>query len=161
MKALLALAIFMILLTAVSVAAKADDDGTGTASVTSEKPAQSIGSEAPAPSAQAAPEPQAAPEEPATPPAQADTTVSKPQTQAPKAKAQTQAAPSMESLHPSGRGKSLDFEDNVVEGMNRNPLDSLENISKKDGRDQSHLYRKRTDFRKEMKSTIQEGGYTP
>src|SRR5581483_2415068 len=32
------------------------------------------------------------------------------------------------------RGKSLEFDDNVVEGMNKNPLDSLQNVGREDGK---------------------------
>lgn len=61
----------------------------------------------------------------------------------------------------SKRTTSLSFEDELVEGLNKNPLDSLESTSKKDARDQPHLYKKREDFRKEMKFSQKEQRYTP
>ena len=61
----------------------------------------------------------------------------------------------------SQRSKQLDFEDNVVEGMNKNPLDFLEHVAKKDGKGQMPLYKKRTNFRNEMKSVSHELGYVP
>jgi hypothetical protein len=59
------------------------------------------------------------------------------------------------------RSKALDFEDEVVEGMNKNPLDSVEAMAKRDSRDKARLYRKRPDYRKEMKETVREMGYSP
>lgn len=53
------------------------------------------------------------------------------------------------------RFKVIDFEDEVVEGMNRRPLDSLSQISDRD-RDlkREHLYRKRVGFRNETAETL-------
>lgn len=53
------------------------------------------------------------------------------------------------------RSKVIDFEDEVVEGMNRKPLDSLSQISERDKkRKKPHLYRKRVGFRTETADTL-------
>ena len=59
------------------------------------------------------------------------------------------------------RGKSLEFDDNVVEGMNKNPLDSLQNVGREDGKTHGRLYKKRTDFQNEIRQSVQEAGYSP
>jgi len=59
------------------------------------------------------------------------------------------------------RAKSLEFDDNVVEGMNKNPLDSLQNIGREDGKSHGRLYKKRTDFQNEIRQSVQEAGYSP
>lgn len=60
------------------------------------------------------------------------------------------------------RQKVIDFEDEVVEGMNRRPLDSLSQISERDRlRRKSHLYRKRGGFRSETAETLRALRYTP
>lgn len=46
----------------------------------------------------------------------------------------------------SKRSTSINFEDEVVEGINRKPLDSVNQISERDGRGKQHLYRKRAGF---------------
>lgn len=51
--------------------------------------------------------------------------------------------------------KVIDFEDEVVEGMNRRPLDSLSQISERDKkRRKPHLYRKRAGFRTETANDL-------
>ena len=60
------------------------------------------------------------------------------------------------------RQKIIDFEDEVVEGMNKRPLDSLNQISDAEKRRRrSHLYRKRAGFRSETQETLQALRYTP
>jgi hypothetical protein len=59
------------------------------------------------------------------------------------------------------RAKNISFDDEVVESMNKSPLDSLENVARRDSKKQPHLYRKRRDFKKEMKETIKEMGTSP
>lgn len=55
------------------------------------------------------------------------------------------------------RQKVIDFEDEVVEGMNKRPLDSLSQISERDRkRRKTHLYRKRGGFRTEIARTHSE-----
>ena len=55
------------------------------------------------------------------------------------------------------RQKSIDFEDEVVEGMNKRPLDSVSQISERDrSRRKPHLYRKRAGFRDETIQTLGE-----
>jgi hypothetical protein len=55
------------------------------------------------------------------------------------------------------RGRVIDFEDELVEGVNKRPLDSLSQISErgKNGR-KAHLYRKRGSFRNETQETLME-----
>jgi hypothetical protein len=60
------------------------------------------------------------------------------------------------------RGKVIDFEDEVVEGMNKRPLDSLSTLG--DGgrkRRKPHLYRKRVGFRSETQETLRALRYSP
>ncbi len=57
----------------------------------------------------------------------------------------------------SSRETSLDFEDQVVEGMNKRPFDYLNTLANKDRkRDQSRLYEKRTHFRPELADSLDE-----
>lgn len=60
----------------------------------------------------------------------------------------------------NNRSKSLDFDSDVIEGMNKNPLDSLTRLGRKDDKQQGHLYRRKSNFRREMRQTVQEMGYT-
>ncbi len=58
------------------------------------------------------------------------------------------------------REKVIDFEDEVVEGLNKKPLDSANQISERDGKKhQLHLYRKRAGFRSETEATLRELRY--
>lgn len=59
------------------------------------------------------------------------------------------------------RSGKLEFDDNVVEGMNKNPLDSLQNVGREDGKSHGRLYKKRTDFQSEIRQSVQEAGYSP
>lgn len=60
------------------------------------------------------------------------------------------------------RSKVIDFEDEVVEGLNRRPLDSLSQISEKDKKHRKpHLYRKRAGFRSETAEALRTLRYTP
>jgi hypothetical protein len=60
------------------------------------------------------------------------------------------------------RQKVIDFEDEVVEGLNKRPLDSLSQISEKDKkRHKPHLYRKRGSFRTETAESMRVLRYTP
>lgn len=60
------------------------------------------------------------------------------------------------------RQKVIDFDDEVVEGLNKRPLDSLSQISERDKRrKRSHLYRKRGSFRSEIAETLRALRYTP
>jgi hypothetical protein len=59
------------------------------------------------------------------------------------------------------REKVIDFEDEVVEGMNKKPLDSLSQISEGNKkRHKPHLYRKRIGFRPETNDTLHWLRYT-
>ena len=60
------------------------------------------------------------------------------------------------------RQKVIDFEDEVVEGLNKRPLDSLNEIADKDGKHKkSHLYFKRSSFKSENAETLHAARYTP
>ena len=65
------------------------------------------------------------------------------------------------ALARSERSRAIDFEDELVEGMNKRPLDSVSQLSGKDRRHKKpHLYRKRSGFRDENRETLQTAGYT-
>ncbi|OFZ22385.1 MAG: hypothetical protein A2X94_00105 [Bdellovibrionales bacterium GWB1_55_8] len=60
------------------------------------------------------------------------------------------------------RQKVIDFEDELVEGVNRRPLDSLNTLSDAEKRRRkTHLYRKRRGFRIETDETLKVLRYTP
>jgi len=60
-----------------------------------------------------------------------------------------------EAAQKKDRQKVIDFEDEVVEGMNKRPLDSVSQLSEKDRRKKKpHLYRKRAGFRTETAETV-------
>jgi hypothetical protein len=53
------------------------------------------------------------------------------------------------------RAKVIDFDDEVVEGLNKKPLDSLSEISERDKRHKKpHLYLKRVGFRPEVSEAL-------
>ena len=55
------------------------------------------------------------------------------------------------------RAKVIDFEDELVEGMNKRPLDSLSQLGENGKkRKKPHLYRKRIGFRTETQETLSE-----
>ena len=55
------------------------------------------------------------------------------------------------------RSKVIDFEDEVVEGLNKRPLDSLSQISERDRKKHKpHLYRKRAGFRTETAESLHQ-----
>lgn len=61
---------------------------------------------------------------------------------------------------PAGHLKVIDFEDELVEGMNKQPLDSLSQLSERErARRKSHLYRKRAGFRVETSVSLQQMRY--
>ncbi len=69
----------------------------------------------------------------------------------------TSLAKASESPLSSKRERVIDFEDDLVEGLNKRPLDSLNQISERDrGRRKRHLYRKRAGFRSETAVTISD-----
>ena len=57
------------------------------------------------------------------------------------------------------RKKALSFENDVVEA--RGQLDSLKLFNNQDRRRHGHLYRKRTQFKSEMRQTVRDIGYSP
>jgi hypothetical protein len=60
------------------------------------------------------------------------------------------------------REKVIDFEDELVEGMNKRPLDSLSQIGEAARRKKKpHLYRKRAGFRAETQQTLREARFLP
>jgi hypothetical protein len=63
---------------------------------------------------------------------------------------------------PAHYAKVIDFEDELVEGMNKKPLDSLSQVSERDRkRHRPHLYRKRAGFRTETAETVRTSRYLP
>jgi hypothetical protein len=55
------------------------------------------------------------------------------------------------------RSKVIDFDDEVVEGLNKRPLDSLNAISERDRKKHKpHLYRKRAGFRTETDEMLRQ-----
>jgi predicted HicB family RNase H-like nuclease len=69
------------------------------------------------------------------------------------------AAESKEKVKSS---KVIDFEDEVVEGLNKRPLDSLSQISERNRkRHKPHLYLKRAGFRTETEETLRVAKFTP
>ncbi|OFZ23338.1 MAG: hypothetical protein A2X94_03825 [Bdellovibrionales bacterium GWB1_55_8] len=70
-------------------------------------------------------------------------------------------ATSMSGLTSSKRHKVIEFDDELVEGMNKRPLDSLSQISERERNGtRSHLYRKRAGFRQETQNTLKEMRYS-
>lgn len=58
------------------------------------------------------------------------------------------------------RQKVIDFEDSLVEGVNKRPLDSLSQVSEKNkGKKRPHLYRKRAGFGTETRQTLNDLRY--
>ncbi len=57
----------------------------------------------------------------------------------------------------NSRSKVIDFEDELIEGVNKQPLDSLSQISEANRRRKKlHLYRKRVGFKGENAETLKE-----
>ncbi len=56
---------------------------------------------------------------------------------------------------PSKRSTSINFEDDVIEGINRKSLDSVSQISENNKNKKSHLYKKRATFIDRDQSLIQ------
>jgi hypothetical protein len=54
------------------------------------------------------------------------------------------------------RSKAIHFEDELVEGINRRPLDSFNQVSEGDLNSKSHLYRKRSGFTDRDQILIEE-----
>ena len=46
----------------------------------------------------------------------------------------------------SKRSKNINFEDELVEGINRKPLDAFNQISERNKKSKNHLYKKRSGF---------------
>jgi Ni/Co efflux regulator RcnB len=75
---------------------------------------------------------------------------------APGAEAATQGSGKPKSQ----RQKVIDFEEDLVEGLNKRPLDSLSSLSDRGRkRRKQHLYRKRVGFRTETQDTLRELRY--
>lgn len=70
-------------------------------------------------------------------------------------------APLMNTTGGTGASTKLEFEDNVVEGMSKGGIDLAESMEKSDSADQGHLYKKKADFRIEIRESVQEMGYQP
>ena len=64
------------------------------------------------------------------------------------------------ALAEANRSRVIDFEDELVEGVNRKPLDSLNQISEKEKRKRRmHLYRKRGGFKSDNEELLRELRY--
>ena len=59
------------------------------------------------------------------------------------------------------RSKSIHFEDELVEGINRRPLDAFNQVSEGDLNSHSHLYRKRSGFADRDQLLFEELRITP
>jgi hypothetical protein len=59
------------------------------------------------------------------------------------------------------RSTSIDFEDDIIEGMNKNPFDSLTRVGRQDGGGGGALYRRKRGFGREIKQTVREMGFAP
>jgi hypothetical protein len=65
------------------------------------------------------------------------------------------------SVAKSKSSKVIDFDGDLVEGMNKRPLDSLSHISEHDKKKRKpHLYRKRAGFRTETAETLKVMRYS-
>lgn len=109
----------------------------------------------------ASPRKQAQPRKPASSQSQTAVPTSTVPSQQPQAgSAPLFNAPTALSAAPSAgsRSNSLTFEDEVISGMNRNPLDSLTQIGKGDNHNQNRLYRKKEHFKLELIYSIRETG---
>lgn len=63
---------------------------------------------------------------------------------------------SLATAQESKRSKSINFEDEVVEGINRKPLDAFNQLSEQNGRGKNHLYHKRAGFADRDESLLTE-----
>ncbi len=64
------------------------------------------------------------------------------------------------SSHAEGqRSRSLNFEDDLIEGINRKPLDSFNQISDPNHHKASHLYQKRSGFADRNQSLLPTLGW--
>ena len=60
------------------------------------------------------------------------------------------------NAEPSKRSKNINFDDEMIEGINRKPLDSVNQISERDAQRRAHLYRKRAGFADRDKILLRE-----
>lgn len=64
--------------------------------------------------------------------------------------------------HKEDRQKVIDFDGDLVEGMNKSPYDSLNQVSEaQKKRRMMHLYRKRKGFKVEVQQTLGKMRYVP
>lgn len=63
--------------------------------------------------------------------------------------------------HSVPRTTTITFDDEVVEGMNKNPLDFAQHIGTKDYSDTLRLYKKRRLLRREMNKVLEDLRYKP
>jgi hypothetical protein len=55
------------------------------------------------------------------------------------------------------REKQIDFDDEIIEGINQQSVDSLTQLAEKDDRKSTvHLYEKRKSFREETRETLRD-----
>ena len=77
----------------------------------------------------------------------------------PKAKAKGKASAPAAKAPGEGSSKDIDFEGEVIEGMNRQPLDSLTSLSEGDAekdRSKGHVYRRKKTVGDENKESTRE-----
>lgn len=59
------------------------------------------------------------------------------------------------------RTRDMNFEDSVMEGMGKNPLDSIENLEKDDKGKRRHLYKRRPHYKPELRQSVKGVEYQP
>jgi len=70
---------------------------------------------------------------------------------------ESHAAETPISPRSDSRLKAIDFEEDLVEGLNKRPLDSLQSLKDRDRRRKAqHLYRKRASYRLEILESVRE-----
>ncbi len=58
----------------------------------------------------------------------------------------------------SKRSASLNFEDDIIEGINKNPYESLTTLNSQNNRELTKLYKKKTHFNSEIQLKVREMG---
>jgi hypothetical protein len=73
----------------------------------------------------------------------------------------TLGAESSIAAESGGRSKNLEFDGEVLEGMNKTPAIGVENLENTRKRGTNHLYKKRTSFQDESAAQAKEMGMMP
>jgi len=61
----------------------------------------------------------------------------------------------------TGRTKTMSFDENVVEGLNKNPMDSLSHVGAQDDLNGARLYHRKPNFKNEIQSAVKDLRYSP